>query len=76
MEIALHDETIEPFVESLPGGVVRLHAHPDCDVEAFLQSNPDLHPLVVDGIRELWFNPNLERNYDRRDNYVLITRGS
>lgn len=74
MEIALHDETIDPFVESLPGGAVRLHAHSGLDIEAFLQSQADLHPLVVDGIRDLWFNPEVERKFDRRDGYVLVSR--
>jgi hypothetical protein len=74
MEIALHDETIEPFVESLSGGSVRVHAHPKCDIEQFLNSQPDLNPLIVDGIRDLWFSPDIERKFDRRGDYVLVTR--
>ena len=74
MELALHDETIEPFVEPLPGGLVRLHAHPDCDLDAFLNSQADFNPLIVDGLRELWSNPEIDRNFDRRENYVLVTR--
>lgn len=74
MEIALHDDSIDPFVETLPGGAVRLHAHAGLDLAEYLNNQNELPADVANGIRDLWFDPEVERNFDLRDGYVLITR--
>lgn len=74
MEIALHDDSIDPFVEKLPGGSVRLHAHAGLDLAEYLNSQNELPADVANGIRDLWFDPEVERNFDLRDGYVLVSR--
>lgn len=74
MEIALHDDPIDPFVESLPGGSVLLHAHPDCDVENFLATQTGVDSQISAGLIDLWKNPNTLRTFEPRDGYVLVRR--
>ena len=76
MEIALHDESIEPFVELLPGGVVRLHAHAGLDLAAYFENQTELPHHAACEIRELWFNPEIERKFQPREGFVLISRAN
>ncbi|MDE2591674.1 MAG: hypothetical protein KGL41_02310 [Actinomycetales bacterium] len=73
MEITLPDDSIDPFVETLPWGVVRLLAHGGLDLTEYFNNQNELPADVANGILDLWFDPKVERHFDLRDGYVLTS---
>jgi hypothetical protein len=73
MEIALHDDPTDPFVEVRHDGWICLHADIYCDIDAFLEKTDFLDPKVKLGLLKLWRDSSIHRNFARMSDYVSVT---
>jgi hypothetical protein len=73
VEVALHDEDIEPFLEIMDSGTVRIHGCVDSDLPRFLDSQMVLNDLQKSNFLRLWNAPDDERQFSRGPGFVLIT---
>lgn len=73
VEVALHDEVIEPFLEIMDGGTVRIHGCVDSDLPQFLDGQMALTELQKSNFLRLWNSPDDERHFSRGPGFVLIS---
>ena len=75
MEIALHTEVDEPYLEALADGRVRLHADIHQTIETLLDKFAHLSTDQLELLKALWVDSTTARKFTNCGDYVLISQG-
>lgn len=73
MLVAIHDDYVEPFVESGSGPRRIVHLPIDIDIKDFVESTTKLTQEEKQALLRLWFDESIQRDYSRREFGVLIS---
>jgi hypothetical protein len=74
MEIALHAQVDEPYLEHLPGDRVRVHADISHNIEELLAKFAHLSHRQLQELQALWGDPETDRKFTDLNDFVLIRK--
>jgi hypothetical protein len=73
VEIALHDEEVDPFLEQMPSGALRIHGSIDADLQNFVENHPQASELQKQEFLKLWTAEEMHREFVREQGLVVIS---
>lgn len=62
-----------PFIEDDLESGLAVNVSVDIDIEAFISSTELLNPVQKAALNRLWFDANLDRNYERFESGVIVS---
>lgn len=72
MQVAIHDDYVEPFIEESPVGQKTVHIPIVIDIEAYLAASQQLSAEEKSAILALWYDESLSRTYSRESFGVVV----
>ena len=73
MIIKIHDLAIESFIEADNKKGLVVNVSVDVDIETFISTAELLSPLQKAELERLWFDENVDRNYERFESGVIVS---